>query len=116
MVVPAALLIVAATIADLEGRAGWLRASWAIYLGELSFCFYLVHYPVMWGFSRGTWGTENWTGLAGLLPVGVCFVVSAANGGGAPPLRRKPCASAIACSAWAVSRAPAVSVTDLIPG
>ena len=79
MVVPAALLIVAAAIADLEGRAGWLRTSWAIYLGELSFCFYLVHYPVMWGFSRGTWGTENWTGLAGLLPVGVCFVVSAAT-------------------------------------
>ncbi len=76
MVVPAALLIVWAATADLGDRSGWLRSSWAVYLGELSFCFYLVHYPVMWGFSRGAWGARGWTGLSGLLPVGVSLVVS----------------------------------------
>jgi peptidoglycan/LPS O-acetylase OafA/YrhL len=44
VVVPFAILIVAAAQRDLEGKPGWLRTSFAIRLGNASYCFYLVHH------------------------------------------------------------------------
>lgn len=42
-----AVLIVCAAQADVDGRTGWLTSRRLVYLGELSFCFYLVHAMVL---------------------------------------------------------------------
>lgn len=42
-VIPYALLIAAAAAMDLRGRASLFRHKHVVYLGEISFCFYLVH-------------------------------------------------------------------------
>ena len=47
MEVPFTLLIAAAASADIAGRGSWLRAPALIWLGEISFAFYLVHQPVI---------------------------------------------------------------------
>ncbi|MGW3648188.1 acyltransferase family protein [Streptomyces sp. NPDC000878] len=46
-VVPAALLIAAGAIADNEGRFTFCRNRVMVWLGDISFAFYLVHYTVM---------------------------------------------------------------------
>lgn len=46
-VVPAALLIAAGAIADNEGRFTFCRNKVMVWLGDISFAFYLVHYTVM---------------------------------------------------------------------
>ncbi|MFF4846363.1 acyltransferase family protein [Streptomyces sp. NPDC001194] len=46
-VVPAALLIAAGAIADDEGRFTLFRNRVMVWLGDISFAFYLVHYTVM---------------------------------------------------------------------
>ncbi|WP_256251736.1 acyltransferase [Streptomyces sp. yr375] len=46
-VVPAALLIAAGAIADNEGRFTLFRNRVMVWLGDISFAFYLVHYTVM---------------------------------------------------------------------
>jgi peptidoglycan/LPS O-acetylase OafA/YrhL len=43
----AALLICAAAAEDLRGSVGWLARRPLVYLGELSFCFYLTHRMVL---------------------------------------------------------------------
>ncbi|MFD5787647.1 acyltransferase family protein [Streptomyces sp. NPDC087866] len=47
MIVPIVLLIAATATADIEGRATWFRSRAMIWLGEVSFAFYLVHYIVL---------------------------------------------------------------------
>ncbi len=42
--VPLALLIAAVAASDAEGRVTFLRKRWAVFLGEISFAFYLVHH------------------------------------------------------------------------
>ncbi|MHC6625847.1 acyltransferase family protein [Streptomyces globosus] len=46
-VIPAALLIAAGAIADAEGRFTLFRNRAMVWLGDISFAFYLVHYTVM---------------------------------------------------------------------
>ncbi|MEV4191075.1 acyltransferase family protein [Streptomyces toxytricini] len=46
-VIPAALLIAAGAIADAEGRFTLFRNRVMVWLGDISFAFYLVHYTVM---------------------------------------------------------------------
>ncbi|MFF3647387.1 acyltransferase family protein [Streptomyces sp. NPDC002181] len=46
-VIPAALLIAAGAIADDEGRFTLFRNRAMVWLGDISFAFYLVHYTVM---------------------------------------------------------------------
>ncbi|NIJ11212.1 peptidoglycan/LPS O-acetylase OafA/YrhL [Saccharomonospora amisosensis] len=46
-IVPVALVIAAAAVADVRGRATLLRGRVAVWLGEVSFAFYLVHYLVL---------------------------------------------------------------------
>ncbi|MFI1863977.1 acyltransferase family protein [Streptomyces jumonjinensis] len=48
-VIPAALLIAAGAIADNEGRFTLFRNRAMVWLGDISFAFYLVHYTVMVG-------------------------------------------------------------------
>ncbi|MBD3577756.1 acyltransferase [Streptomyces sp. KD18] len=48
-VIPAALLIAAGAIADAEGRFTLFRNRVMVWLGDISFAFYLVHYTVMVG-------------------------------------------------------------------
>jgi peptidoglycan/LPS O-acetylase OafA/YrhL len=44
---PLALVLMAYAGRDLRGRDSWLARRWAVYLGQLSFAFYLVHQLVM---------------------------------------------------------------------
>jgi peptidoglycan/LPS O-acetylase OafA/YrhL len=44
---PFALVLMAYAGKDLTGRGSWLSRPWAVYLGQLSFAFYLVHQLVM---------------------------------------------------------------------
>ncbi|WP_329214517.1 acyltransferase [Streptomyces sp. NBC_01485] len=46
-VIPAALLIAAGAMADNEGRFTFCRNRVMVWLGDISFAFYLVHYTVM---------------------------------------------------------------------
>ena len=46
-VVPIVLVIAAAATADIEGRPSLLRTRRAVWLGEISFAFYLLHYVVL---------------------------------------------------------------------
>ncbi|WP_258534769.1 acyltransferase [Streptomyces sp. PT12] len=48
-IVPAAMLIAAGAIADNEGRFTLFRNKVMVWLGDISFAFYLVHYTVMVG-------------------------------------------------------------------
>ncbi|MEU3756636.1 acyltransferase [Streptomyces olivoreticuli] len=74
--VPLALLIPAVATADIEGTASPLRGRVALWLGEVSFAFYLVHRLVLvYGHQalglRRTWPTAQALGL-----VGVALVLS----------------------------------------
>lgn len=46
-IVPIALVIAAGAVADVEGRRTLLRGRTMLWLGEVSFAFYLVHYVVL---------------------------------------------------------------------
>jgi peptidoglycan/LPS O-acetylase OafA/YrhL len=46
-VVPLALLIPAAAVADLTGRSSPWRSKWMVWLGTVSFAFYMVHQIVI---------------------------------------------------------------------
>ena len=47
MVVPLGLLLVAAATTDAQRRPTLLSRRWMVYLGDISFAFYLWHYPVL---------------------------------------------------------------------
>lgn len=49
---PACALLVAAAVADLDGRSGLLTRPFSQYLGQLSFTFYLVHYLILLAFMH----------------------------------------------------------------
>ncbi|MFE9450078.1 acyltransferase family protein [Streptomyces sp. NPDC006739] len=52
-VIPFALLIATVAVADVEGRRSVWRSRWAVWLGEVSFAFYLVHQSVIVDLMRG---------------------------------------------------------------
>lgn len=70
LVVPLALLIAAVAAGDAQQRSGWLRRRPMVFLGEVSFAFYLRHDIVLTWIGRisATWD----------LPFGVGFLVGAA--------------------------------------
>jgi peptidoglycan/LPS O-acetylase OafA/YrhL len=47
MIVPIVLLIAAAATADIEGRFTWFRNRTMVWLGEISFAFYLLHFTTL---------------------------------------------------------------------
>ncbi|MFI6098246.1 acyltransferase family protein [Lentzea sp. NPDC051213] len=71
-IVPIALLVPAAALADVNGQKSWLRGRTAVFLGEVSFAFYLVHVLVMIG-ARPLFGATS------LFSGPVAFLVIVAN-------------------------------------
>jgi peptidoglycan/LPS O-acetylase OafA/YrhL len=65
-VVPLALLIPAVAVRDLRGGRSVLRARAAVWLGEVSFAFYLVHQLVIRFVNRAL-GSRTWSDLEGML-------------------------------------------------
>ncbi|MGW2485653.1 acyltransferase family protein [Streptomyces sp. NPDC001606] len=60
-IVPVCALILSAAAADRAGRRSWLRRPALVRLGEESFAFYVVHWPVImavhWALGGGRWST-----------------------------------------------------------
>jgi len=76
VVVPTGLLLVAGAVADLERRTGILTRRLSVYLGEVSFAFYLVHYlSLLVALKALGWG-HSWSGWAGFAPLTVTFLAS----------------------------------------
>lgn len=71
-VIPAVLLIAAGALADHEGRRSLFRHRAMVWLGEISFAFYLLHYVVL-ASTRELLGTELYS-----TPVGVAILVAEA--------------------------------------
>ena len=76
-VVPAALLIAAAAVADNEGRATVFGSRVMTWLGEISFAFYLVHFIVL-AYGRSLLGDRLFSTQAtiGLLVAGVLISIA----------------------------------------
>ncbi|MFG3494215.1 acyltransferase family protein [Streptomyces sp. NPDC047928] len=75
-VIPLALLIPAAATADVAGRKTWLSTRTMVWLGEISFAFYLVHRLVMTYGHLAFGRAPNGYGLAWSTPVGIAFLVA----------------------------------------
>jgi peptidoglycan/LPS O-acetylase OafA/YrhL len=71
-----ALLIVTAAVADIEDRSGWLPAGWLVYLGRVSFAFYLVHQFVMETFALHVHWQHQWSGTSSVWPLVVLFALA----------------------------------------
>lgn len=77
MIIPVVLLIAAAATADIEGRFTLFRNRTMVWLGEISFAFYLLHYIAL-SWLRKQLGTEmysNTEGIAMLVGTAVGSVV-----------------------------------------
>lgn len=67
-IIPLALLIPAAACADVRGRRSLLRGRFAVWLGEISFAFYMVHALVLTG-TRELLGEGAYFGAGGAMLV-----------------------------------------------
>ncbi|RAG84383.1 acyltransferase [Streptacidiphilus pinicola] len=65
MIIPIALLIAATATADIEGRFTPFRNRVMVWLGEISFAFYLLHYVVLASLRKAL-GTQTFSTAAGL--------------------------------------------------
>ncbi|MFK3734509.1 acyltransferase family protein [Streptomyces sp. NPDC088090] len=65
-IIPIALLVPAAAVADVEGRRTGLRGRFAIWLGEISYAFYLVHAIVLIWCRAQLGHPQGWSTPAGL--------------------------------------------------
>ncbi|MES4905523.1 MULTISPECIES: acyltransferase [unclassified Streptomyces] len=78
-VIPLALLIAAAAASDVKGRRTWLSSRPMVWLGEISFAFYLVHHMVLkyghraFGSQPNAFGQPS--GPMWSTPVGILFLV-----------------------------------------
>jgi peptidoglycan/LPS O-acetylase OafA/YrhL len=77
VVVPFSVLIVAAAQRDLDGRQGWLTRRVAIYLGEASYCFYLVHHIFVSRFAQPGFRALGIDGIFGFVLALVLALVAA---------------------------------------
>ena len=76
-VIPYALLIAAAASADLRGRFSLLRVRGVVYLGEISFCFYLVHELVVFLADHAMAGVRHTGTVPDVIAVGCVALVGA---------------------------------------
>jgi peptidoglycan/LPS O-acetylase OafA/YrhL len=74
VVLPFGLLLAAAATTDLDGRSGILTRPLSIYLGEVSFTFYLVHVVVLSYVAQAAHWGHAWSGATGAGPLVVMFV------------------------------------------
>ncbi|MEU3529649.1 acyltransferase [Streptomyces sp. NPDC038707] len=65
-IVPIALLVPAAAVADIEGTATGLRGRFAVWLGEISYAFYLVHAIVLIWCRARLGNPQGWSTPVGL--------------------------------------------------
>ncbi|MEV7521446.1 acyltransferase [Streptomyces sp. NPDC091371] len=77
-VIPFALLIPAVAVADIEGKASVWRTRTAVWLGEISFAFYLIHQSVIVDLMRGLDAqgsppAQAWTLTIGALALSVAL-------------------------------------------
>ncbi|QZL03652.1 acyltransferase [Streptomyces sp. BHT-5-2] len=98
-IVPLALLIPAAAAADVRGRRTWLSTRTFVWLGEISFAFYLVHSLVLtyghriFGSQPNIFGQPAgpaWGAPAGLAFLAGCFAVSVLLAWGLYALLERP--------------------------
>lgn len=76
-VLPFALIVWLAASADLRGASGLLTHRWAVYAGEVSFAFYLVHELVIMNLIAAVGGEGGWSGLAWAVMALVLSVMAA---------------------------------------
>jgi peptidoglycan/LPS O-acetylase OafA/YrhL len=94
MVLPLALLIAASGKADSENQKTWLASRVMVYLGDISFAFYVCHWlildygHVIVGATR-SFGTAAALGILALLLVSVVIIASALFLGVERPIMRK---------------------------
>ncbi|MEU5581769.1 acyltransferase [Streptomyces huasconensis] len=84
-VIPLALLIPAAAASDVKGRTSWLNSRPMVWLGDISFAFYCVHYLILiyghrlFGSDPNIFGKPSgpaWNTPGGLLFLAAALVVS----------------------------------------
>jgi peptidoglycan/LPS O-acetylase OafA/YrhL len=69
ILLPAALvLIIVSASRDLAGQRSWVGSRALVYLGEISFCFYLVHDPILRILTEVVWHEFEWDPAAGIIP------------------------------------------------
>ncbi|MGK4584671.1 acyltransferase family protein [Kitasatospora sp. HPMI-4] len=76
-VLPLAMLIAAAAIADVEGRSGVFRSRVTVWLGDISYAFYLVQFMVYMA-VRFALGSTVFSDAAGLAIIGADLVLTVA--------------------------------------
>jgi len=73
MVIPLGLVIVAAARADVANAGGWLSSRPMVWLGNISFALYMVHWLVIDYGHRLLGQTTSWSTPVGLLVVALLF-------------------------------------------
>ncbi|MET9295202.1 acyltransferase [Streptomyces sp. NPDC003077] len=76
-IIPIALLVPAAAVADINGRRTGLQGRFAIWLGEISYAFYLVHAIVLIWCRAQLGNPQGWSTPAGLALLLAGMVLSA---------------------------------------
>ncbi|CAL9326123.1 MULTISPECIES: acyltransferase family protein [Streptomyces] len=76
-IIPIVLLIAAAATADIRGTASWFRGRTMLWLGEISFAFYLVHFIVLTYMRKELEGTFSVAETTCLVALGLVISVLA---------------------------------------
>ena len=76
MVVPLGLLIAAAATADIEGQRTFLGSKVMVWLGEVSFAFYMWHYLVIATGHQWLGAGENWSTPTAIAVMVLLFAVA----------------------------------------
>ena len=109
VLIPAiAMLLLVGSTRDIQGIRSWLSRPFWVYMGELSFCFYLVHEIVIILFVESVWADVTWSLSSGVIPAVVTFAVSV---GAAMALHHgieKPLQRALSGRSKVAQRAPTV--------
>ncbi|GGM61194.1 acyltransferase [Micromonospora sonchi] len=74
MVIPAALLVAAGAQADITGQRSPLRGRTAVWFGDVSFAFYLIHIIVLWFASQ--LAGEGWGVMGATVALVVAYLVT----------------------------------------
>lgn len=118
-VIPLALLVPAAAVADVEGRRTLLRGRTARRLGEISFAFYLTHYLVMqyghrsFGLSPDAFGQlagPQWSTPVAIAFLVGCFAVALVTAWGLYALVERP-----AMRRWSRGPKPEPAPVETVP-
>ncbi len=78
VLLPIGLLLAAAATTDLAGRSGFLATPVSVYLGEVSFAFYLVQLPVLVLLDRTEPWRRSWTEVRSVELLAVSFLCTLA--------------------------------------